>query len=102
MKIINLTPHAVTIGDRTIEPSGEIARVSQTTTPAGDWDGIPLVVGSYGDTVGLPPQQDGVFYIVSAMLRMANPSRRDLGSPADVIRDAQGQTVGCRSIQINP
>lgn len=102
MKIINLTPHAVTIGDRTIQPSGTVARVSQRNTPVGDFDGIPLVVGTYGDTVGLPDQQEGVFFIVSALLRVANPNRRDIGSPADLVRNAEGQIVGCLALEVNP
>lgn len=35
MKIINLTPHAVTVAGITIEPSGIVARVSATTADAG-------------------------------------------------------------------
>lgn len=100
--IINLTPHAVTIGGRTIQPSGTVARVSQKNSPAGDFDGVPLVVGNYGDTVGLPESQDGVFYIVSALLRVANPNRKDLGSPADLVRNAEGQIVGCLVLEVNP
>ena len=100
-KIINLTPHAVNIGDRTIQPSGQIARVSQVNQPSGDFDGIPLVVGVYGDTVGLPPQQDGTFYIVSALLRVANSQRKDIGSPADLVRNEAGQIIGCRALEVN-
>lgn len=101
MEIVNLTPHAISIGDRTISPSGTIARVSVSLSPAGDLDGIPLVHGTYGEVTGLPYSQKGVLLIVSALVRCALPNRKDLASPADLVRNDQGQIVGARALEIN-
>jgi hypothetical protein len=101
-KIINLTPHAVNIGDRVFPASGQLARVDVSLSPIGEHDGIPLVCGSYGEVAGLPPQQNGVIYIVSAMVRGAIPHRKDLASPAKLIRDEAGKIIGCTALEINP
>ena len=38
MKIINLTPHSVTVAGITIKPSGVVARISSETVDAGSLD----------------------------------------------------------------
>jgi hypothetical protein len=101
-KIINLTPHAVNIGDRVFPASGQLARVDVSLSPVGEHDGIPLVCGTYGDVTGLPPQQGDVIYIVSAMVRAALPHRKDLASPAKLIRNKAGKITGCAALEINP
>lgn len=102
--IINLTPHAINIvGNQTITipASGQVARVSMTTTSAGTHEGIPLVRGSYGEVVGLPDAQPGVLYVVSALVRAAIPHRTDLASPAKLVRNEAGQIMGCEALEIN-
>lgn len=103
MPIINLTPHAITcaLTGRTFPASGSVARVSSTTTPAGDIDGIPTFVTAYGDVTGLPDAQDGVFLLVSGMVFGAS-TRRDLIAPGDLVRDANGQPVGCKGFNRKP
>jgi hypothetical protein len=108
--IKNLTPHAVVICGQTFPPSGELARVAVTLAPAktaSHWheaDGveIPLVSGTYGQVTGLPGPEDDVLYIVSALVRCACPDRKDLGSPAKLVRDAAGNIVGCEALEVNP
>ena len=109
--IKNITPHAISIyaADGTthlldIPPSGEVARVSVTRKETGVvpiLTGIPVFVGTYGDVSGLPDPQDGVIYLVSAMVRSAVPTRRDVLSPGELIRDATGQPLGCRGLEAN-
>ena len=113
----NLTPHAITIHALSVEksadssftlpPSGKVARVEFrkdfTTLLVGGWN-IPVAVQTDGKTIDLPPQDaaDQMIYIVSGLVREANPSRTDLYSPGDLIRDSAGQPIGCRGLVGNP
>lgn len=105
MPILNLTPHNINIlnnsgAAQTIASTG-VARVSGVTTEVGTHEGIRLVRTSYGPVTGLPEQKDGVILIVSAMVRNASPGRSDLTSPADLVRDAAGNIIGCKALEIN-
>lgn len=99
--IMNLTPHAIVLPDRTIEPSGQVARCSEITIPVSMFDGVEIVVRRYGEVTGLPEPQDGVLYVVSMLVRMARPDRHDLVSPGDLIRDNAGKIIGCKNLVIN-
>ena len=101
MTIINTTPHPINLPDRTISPSGDLVRVAVQLEDCGSFDGIPLVKGSYGTVTGLPPQKEGVLYIVSALVRAALPDRSDLASPARMVRDDKGMIVGCEALEIS-
>ena len=104
MPFVNLTPHAINIvGDATvtIPPSGRIARVTSTSSPVGEVEGVPLHRTSFGAVEGLDDPQEGVVQIVSAMVRAALPGRTDLASPGDLVRDGAGQVIGCRGLIIN-
>ena len=102
MKIINLTPHAVNLPSGGVPPSGGVARVSVTLADVGEFAGVKLVTGQYGQVTGLPESQAGTLYIVSALVRVACPNRKDLGSPAGLVRDASGNITGCSSLEVNP
>ena len=70
MKIVNLTPHAITIpglvrhvgpspadvvlDDWTLSPSGAIARCAEQASPAAPIDGIPTSRVAFGAVEGLP------------------------------------------------
>ncbi len=99
--IINLTPHVINIGERTFPASGQLARVAVINSPCGDFDGLPLVSGTYGSVTGLPPQEDGTLLLVSAMVRAALPGRKDLASPSGLVRDAAGVIVGASALEVN-
>ena len=102
MPIINTTPHPINLPlGITIPPSGDLVRVSVQLNDAGNHDGIPLVRGTYGEVTGLPPQQDGVLYIVSALVRAALPLRTDLASPAKLVRDGDGNITGCEALEVS-
>lgn len=106
MTITNLTPHTLTIlvsddETRSIPPSGTVARCSASSTPAGDHDGIPLARTSYGAVTDLPEPQDGVLYVVSGLVRAAVPSRTDVASPGELVRDPDGRVIGCRNLVVN-
>lgn len=79
------------------DPAGPV-RVSVTAEPAGDHAGVPLAVPSYGEVTGLPSARPHVLLIVSKMVADASPERQDLVWPGDVVRDGEGQILGCRCL----
>jgi len=99
-KIINMTPHPINIlgeKEKTLKPVG-LVRLTATTERVGDVNGIPLTKTIFGEPEGLPKERDGVFYIVSQMVKSALPERRDLLVPAEVVRDEKGRIIGCKSL----
>jgi hypothetical protein len=103
MKIINLTPHAITADGVVIPPSGDIARVSVTRTKRGDINGIPVFVPTFGVVAGLPDPALDTVYLVSAMVRNhpAVASRTDVCSPGALVRDDAGNIIGCDGLDFN-
>jgi hypothetical protein len=121
--LINLTPHSISVFAAdgktllvTVPPSGEVARVSVSRVETGvvpiesdaaallrrdPLAGVPVFVGTYGAITGLPAPSFGTIYVVSAMVRQAVPTRRDVLSPGELIRDAAGQPLGCRGLEAN-
>jgi hypothetical protein len=113
-RFVNLTPHNVYVQVETdsedltayrqngvIFASGSVARVSTRNVRAGVVGGIPVFRQEYGAVVGLPDPEESVYYIVSAIVRTALPSRKDLVSPGDLVRNSAGEVVGCGSFISN-
>ena len=104
MKIINLTPHAINFLREdnsvlaTIEPSGTIARASQTRDRVSEVNGIPVNQCSYGSVTGLPDPQPETIYLVSALTAQACRNRSDVFIVDDAVRNESGQIIGCRAI----
>lgn len=104
--IINKTPHAVYIlnKDNTIlkmfPKSNGMIRVPEKNTDVGFIDGIPISVTEWGITTDVPLPKRGTFYIVSQLVRNALPDRPDLLVPKQVVRDGQGNIIGCRRLDI--
>ena len=102
MRIINLTPHDVTLatagGDEVVIPPEETpARIPTTTTPVGDVNGIPLVEEALGDANSvLPAPQPGVVYIVARPVA-ERANRPDLVVPTQVER-INGRPVRARAL----
>jgi hypothetical protein len=110
MLIRNLTPHGVRVvspdtSSITFPPDGLVARVSQTTAVVDTARiygvDIPIHTVSYGKVEDLPEESEGVLLLVSAMVRSALPSRKDLVSPGELVRDAKGVILGCTSFYRN-
>jgi len=109
--LINLTPHALNILGQSIQgqsihvtvlpPSGRIARVSTSSELAVEIDGISVFRQSTGNVEDLPPPANGDYYIVSAMVRLALPERKDLLSPGALLRNTEGQPIGCNGLVTN-
>lgn len=104
--LINLTPHVINLlpdgrDPIILHPGDQPARCSEITSNDGIASGVPLVRKEYGAVTGLPEPEDGVLYVVSALVRMALPERKDLASPGDLVRDESGKPVGCRNLVVN-
>jgi len=83
----------VGVKDMTLEPLGIIPRVATIETPSEEIEGIPAVSQKMGDIEGLPNPEEGVFFLVSAMVFGAS-DRQDLLAPdtgKTCIRDDQGR-----------
>jgi len=112
--LVNLTPHPVLIktdgGVTTCIPSsGRVARcrtepdrVLGTVQVGGH--SVPLVVNDVTSAVsGLPEPEEGVLFVVSRLVALAAPQRRDMVFPHDPVRDETGRTTGCRVLaQVPP
>ena len=106
MKLKNFTPHNVVIvmNETTkIIPSDGIARVTETktVTPSIDVDGVIIETfkSAFGEVENLPPQEEGVMVIVSALVASAAKGRDDLLVPGELVRDDGGNIVGCKSLR---
>ncbi len=107
-KFVNLTPHGVNIYDEkgetllmTVPPSGTVARCATKSEIVRKVARVPLLAISYGEVADLPKKKRGTIYIVSLLVRAACPDRKDLASPGELLRNAEGQPVGCKGLAIN-
>lgn len=104
MRLINLTPHAITFVNSegnpilVVEPSGSVARVEATTVVTGSIDGIPVTETQFGEVEGLPDAEPGKVFIVSALVAKRVPKRKDVFIPNESVRDDKGRIIGCRSL----
>ena len=100
-KIVNLTPHDVTVAGVVFPASGSCARLTSRTETFGsvEVDGlsIPLTRTVFGEVCGLPAAEDGTIYIVSALVAGQCKGRDDV-FPSESLRDEQGRIVGCKSL----
>lgn len=108
--MLNRTEHSVkifnTIGietpDMVLEQyKGEPIRVSCESRKVDTVEGIDIYENIYGEVTGLPEFKEGVYYVVSAMVRQALPNRKDLLSPGQLIRNEAGQPIGCLGLVRN-
>ena len=89
----------------TYNPSGTVLRCSQEETEAGDLNGIKLYRVKFGRVEHTTkdgsviafnmPVKEGVYYIVSSIIKNALSDRPDLLVPTHVVRNDKGQPVGC-------
>ncbi|MFV1943465.1 hypothetical protein VPH49_21875 [Pseudomonas luteola] len=105
-QMVNLTPHALTFvtsaGAINVPPSGQMSRARYEAAHVTDVAGIPAYRNLLSTPDGLPPPQDGVIYVVSAMVQQAlranGIERHDVFSPGTgqndgPVRDPQGRIV---------
>lgn len=105
MRYRNLTGHEVHELDSGIKlpPEDLVIRAKCKTSSYINEDGIQChrtIVAKL--SAPLPPQEDGVIYIVSALaLNGVPPSRTDVVAPKQVERNSNGQIIGCRGFRHN-
>lgn len=90
-----------------LPPSGTVARckVDREETAriiAQDIDGwditLPISKTKFGEVEGFPAPEEGTIYIVSNLVAQAVPDRKDVFFPDDVVRDENGNIIGCRAL----
>ena len=101
-KMINLTPHKVTllVSSResiVLESKGQ-ARLTTDTIVVGNINGVSVTETVFGEVEGLPHPEQNTIYIVSRLIVESCKERRDLYFPNELIRDDKGIILGCKSI----
>lgn len=103
--IKNLTTRDIKIitetGEKIYWPKGH-ASVKTIVTQVGEFEGVKITKTSFGEIVGLPPEKEGVIYIVSQITAKAAriAGRVDCFVPTEAILNESGQVIGYKSIGI--
>ena len=119
MRVLNYTPHNINIykaglgGNElvcTLQSDG-VARCSVNSSLTGsvmlangqhsttvDGVGFDLLKTEFGEVEGLPDEAEGTIIVVSMLVRAALPDRKDLYSPGPLLRDGNGQPIGCEGL----
>lgn len=93
---INLTPHRVNIiGLGSLAKCNTPARVVSSEAKSGNIEGVKAYVQRNRRVVDLPDPREGVYLIVSSIVRHALPNRKDLVSPYGLKR---GKGKKCTNI----
>lgn len=102
-KIVNLTNHDINIGGVLVKAERDRfpARCYEMITDLGEFAGVPIVAKEYGKVVGLPDPSPGVLYVVSNIVRLANPHRDDLASPGRKMLSRDGNVIGTIHLVVN-
>ena len=103
-KFINLTNHNINVitpkGLKTIEPSGQIARVQYGIKTIDEIAGIPIVEIVYNRIIGLPDPKSNTYYIVSSTVKNATLNRKDVITLYSVKRK-DGKPYACEGFRVN-
>lgn len=105
-QVRNLTPHNVNVVLEdgmvvSFEKSPLPARVTTKTVNSGNIEGLPLFTVDFGDVQNLPAQQEDVFLIVSRLVAAAASDRHDLIIPSGLVRDSEGNIIGCKGFELS-
>ena len=103
MNFINLTPHIIkeVNSGKEFAPSGAVARVSSEKEELQKLGEIPVFEVTFGEVQDIPEPKEGVYYIVSGMVLSAASDRTDLVAPGDLVRNEEGQPIGCNGFRVN-
>lgn len=104
MPYVNMCPHPVGIvrKDGSVlemdKFEGEAPRVFVQNKVVAVIEGVEHFDPEYGEVTWLPEPVEGVWYIVSALVKTRAPHRSDLVSPGVLLRDSQGNVIGARGV----
>jgi hypothetical protein len=105
-RIVNATPHAVYVLNkdgtvlRMFPKSNGMIRVKENVSNLPDIDGIPVCSTRWSKTEDVPEYVNGIFYIVSQLVKNAMPKRKDFLTPKGAVRDEKGNVIGCTRLDI--
>ena len=106
-KIVNCTPHAVTLmlkdGSQVIIPaSNNLARCESRRATVYAFDnGVEVHRTEMGDVYGLPEPVEGTYYLVSLLVaNKLKGERDDLLVTDDTVRGEGGKIIGCRAFAV--
>ena len=106
-KIVNCTPHAVTLmlkdGSQVIIPaSNNLARCESRRATIYAFDnGVEVHRTEMGDVYGLPEPVEGTYYLVSLLVaNKLKGERDDLLVTDEAVRGEDGKIVGCKAFAI--
>lgn len=107
MKILNFTPHAVTIktsSSTTTYNSVGVARADTRAEVVGYVDDLPIVKKTFGNVYGLPESvpNDTILIVSSLTAQAAKAHKHPLCDRLyivnDTVRDENGRIVACTSL----
>ena len=84
--------------DCTCAHVGEIADTGDEET--GPNAQVVIVRTAYGSVENLPAPQPETLYIVSSMIQANCPERQDLVVPAPLVRNDEGEIIGCQGFSL--
>jgi hypothetical protein len=102
--LLNLTPHDIHIVNSvgtvltTIPKQDQAARLVNRYRADGMINGIQLTKTVYTEVTGLPEPREGVYLIVSSIVKEAFLDREDLLIPHQLVRNENGMIIGCQSL----
>lgn len=121
--MVNLTPHQITLrtedvmidnwlipdvhdefirsSELLIPPSGIVTRIQEVQSREDRFflgQAICLSKVRFGKPINLPEKTKGVIYVVSRIVAQHLSDREDVFCPGDLIRDNQGNIIGCKGL----
>ena len=109
MRIINLTPHAINVLSKDDDivatfPSEGLARATEKSEFSHKVGSFDVVKTQYGEPEGLPAYEAETYLVVSKITaeaaRAYGRTTDDLLLTSDLVRNEQGQIIGCRRFAI--
>ncbi len=102
--IHNKTPHDVVILTedgreiKRLKAGKGAVRLGADVKKVGNIGRVPITKTTFKEAQGLPSYQEGIYYVVSQLVKTSLPQRKDLLVPAQILRDEKKRIIGCMSL----
>ncbi len=73
-------------------------RLGAEVKKVGNIGRVPITKTTFKEAQGLPAYKEGIYYIVSQLVKSSLPLRKDLLVPAQILRDEKKRIIGCMSL----